>query len=300
MPTGMSRSWSTRPVGGPEQRGPRWTGAPAAVPMAGPPGGRVATGDKGENGMTGRFAGRVGAVTGAGSGLGRCTAERLAAEGAHVACVDIDGDLVAATADGVSRAGGQARPYVCDVSDPGAVKATVAAIVADHGGLHVLCNVAGIGMFGHSTGIAYQDWCRILAVNLTGPFLMCQAALPHLVEVGGNIVNVASDAGSMGLPFGAPYSASKGGLVMLTKSLAREFIERGVRVNAVSPGGMQTAMAADWHYPDDMPLDLMGRFHSPMGTADPSDIAAVIAFVASDDAKRLTGAVVAADGGSTA
>jgi meso-butanediol dehydrogenase/(S,S)-butanediol dehydrogenase/diacetyl reductase len=250
--------------------------------------------------MTGRFAERVVAVTGAGSGLGRATAERMASEGATVACIDVDKDLVTATADNIIGKGGQARPYVCDVSDPGSVSDSMAAIVGDLGGLNVLCNVAGIGMFAHSTDIGYEDWCRILGVNLTGPFLMAQAALPHLLKVGGNIVNVASDAGYMGLPFGAPYSASKGGLVMLTKSLALELITRGVRVNAVSPGGMNTTMAAHWQYPDDASVDLMRRFQSPMGMAEPADIASVIAFVASDDARRMTGAIVAADGGSTA
>jgi NAD(P)-dependent dehydrogenase (short-subunit alcohol dehydrogenase family) len=224
----------------------------------------------------------------------------MAGEGASVACIDVDKELVIDAADAIGRAGGHARPYACDVSDPGAVHDTIAAIASDFGGLNVVCNVAGIGMFAHSTEIAYEDWCRILAVNLTGPFLMCQAALPHLVKVRGNIVNVASDAGYMGLPYGAPYSASKGGLVMLTKSLAVEFLERGVRVNAVSPGGMNTTMTANWQYADDMSADLMRRFQTPMGMAEPSDVASVIAFVASDDAKRMTGAVVAADGGSTA
>jgi NAD(P)-dependent dehydrogenase (short-subunit alcohol dehydrogenase family) len=155
-------------------------------------------------------------------------------------------------------------------------------------------------MFAHTVDIAYADWCRILAVNLTGPFLMTQAALPHLGKVGGNVVNVASDAGAMGLPYGAPYSASKGGLVLLTKSLALELMEQGIRVNAVSPGGMNTPMIGSWGYPENMNAELMRRFLTPMGAAEPADVAKVIAFVASDDAKRMTGAVVAADGGSTA
>jgi NAD(P)-dependent dehydrogenase (short-subunit alcohol dehydrogenase family) len=246
-----------------------------------------------------RFAGKAVAVTGAGSGLGREVARRFAAEGALVGCIDVDRDAVEAVATDISAKGGNARAYPTDVSDPASVDATMESLLADAGQLHVLCNVAGIGLFSRTVELSVEDWNRVLAVNLTGPFLMCRAALPHLEESKGNIVNVASDAAAMGLPYAAAYGASKGGLVMFTKSVANEVLGRGVRVNVVSPGGMNTDMLSTWGFPDGEPFDRLMRFSTPLGTADPADVANVIAFVASDEAHRITGAVIPVDGGST-
>jgi meso-butanediol dehydrogenase / (S,S)-butanediol dehydrogenase / diacetyl reductase len=134
---------------------------------------------------------------------------------------------------------------------------------------------------------------------LTGPFLTCRAALPHLERSKGNIVNVASDGAAMGLPYAAAYGASKGGLVMFTKSVANEMLARGVRANVVSPGGMNTDMLSTWGFPEGEPMDRLMRFSTPLGTADPIDVARVVAFVASEDACRITGAVIPVDGGST-
>ena len=250
--------------------------------------------------MTSRFTDRVVVVTGSASGLGRSTARRMASEGATVACLDVDGAGVEAVAKELNEERDCARPFRCDVSDPESVRSTFEALTAELGRLDVLCNVAGVGLFARTAELRYEEWCRVLGVNLTGPFLTCQAAVPHLVRTAGNIVNVASDSAAMGLPFGSAYSASKGGLVMFTKSLAVELMPRGVRVNAVSPGGMATEMTASWVYPEGESPDPLGRFYTPLGIGEPDDVAAVIAFVASDEARRITGAVVPADGGSTA
>ena len=191
---------------------------------------------------TARFSGRTAIVTGAGSGLGAATARRLAAEGAAVAGLDLAADAAAATAEAITGAGGRARAYAVDVADPAAVREAVAAAARDLGRPSAVVNCAGIGRFYHSHDMPFADWQRIIAVNLTGTFLVCQAALPFLLDGGGNIVNVASNAGLMAQPYSAAYCASKGGVVQLTRALADEYIERGVRVNCIAPGGIDTPL----------------------------------------------------------
>jgi NAD(P)-dependent dehydrogenase (short-subunit alcohol dehydrogenase family) len=177
-----------------------------------------------------RFVECVALVTGAGGGIGAATAQRLAAEGASVMCADVDGDAAARAAAGIE--GAHAVP--CDVSDAASARATVTTTVDRFGRLDVLVNVAGVGSMASTRSLSLDDWERTLRVNLTGTFLMCQAALEPMLERGrGAIVNMASVAGLRATPYNAAYCASKGGVVMLTKSLAVEFGRGGVRVNAV-------------------------------------------------------------------
>jgi NAD(P)-dependent dehydrogenase (short-subunit alcohol dehydrogenase family) len=246
-----------------------------------------------------RFDGRVAIVTGAGSGLGRATALRFASEGASVACLDIVEDAAEKTAGEIAETGGTGRAHRVDVSDPASVRAAVDAAGA-LGRPQVLVNCAGIGRFAHSTEMPFEDWQRIIGVNLTGTFLMCQATLPHLLDGGGNIVNIASNAGLMGQPYSAAYCASKAGVVNLTKALAAEFLDRGVRVNCVAPGGIDTPLQAQFaQFPDGVDWKVFRKFMSPLGNSTPEEIAATIAYIASDEARYIVGAVVSVDGGLT-
>jgi NAD(P)-dependent dehydrogenase (short-subunit alcohol dehydrogenase family) len=247
-----------------------------------------------------RFAGKVVIVTGAGSGIGRATARRLAEEGGAVACLDLSMDTVGEVAAGIEKDGGRAVPLECDVSEPEQVLDAVGAVVDQLGRPDVVCSIAGIGRFYHSTEMTPQQWKRMIDVNLTGTFLVNQAVLPHLLDRGGVIVNTASTSGVMAQPYQAAYCASKGGVIMLTKALALEFLDRKVRINAISPGGVDTPIIKDFaQLPEGADMKRIMRYMSPMGFCQPEDLASLFAYVASDEAHYMTGSIVTMDGGIT-
>jgi NAD(P)-dependent dehydrogenase (short-subunit alcohol dehydrogenase family) len=249
----------------------------------------------------GRFDGRVAIVTGAGSGLGRATAQRFAAEGATIACVDIVADAVTETVDGIETAGGTARAYRADVSDPLTVRTAVDGAASDLGRPSLVVTCAGIGRFFHSHEMPFADWQRIIGVNLTGTFLTVQAALPFLLDGGGSVVTIASNAGLMGQPYSAAYCASKAGVVNLSKALAVEYLKRKVRVNCIAPGGIETPLqAAFMEMPEGVTYKDLRSIMTPLGNSTPEEIANIVAFVASDDCRYMTAAVVSVDGGLTA
>jgi meso-butanediol dehydrogenase/(S,S)-butanediol dehydrogenase/diacetyl reductase len=244
-----------------------------------------------------RFVGRVALVTGAGSGIGRASAIRLASEGASVLAVDVDADRLTAT----KALGGDAMvTFEADLGDPATCRAAVERCVAEFGGMDVLGNVAGIFRADHVTDVTEADYRRVMSVNLDAYFFLSQAAIPHLVERNGNIVNVASNSALQGIPYAAPYAMSKGGVLQLTRALAVEFLKRPLRVNAIAPAGTNTNIAASTPFPPDMDADLIGRMVGVRGLAEPEEVAGVSAFLASDEAKSVTGAVYTIDNGLTA
>lgn len=246
-----------------------------------------------------RFADQVALLTGTGSGIGRATARRLADEGAVVACLDVRG--ADETAAEIVAAGGRARAWTCDVSDAAAVERTVDKVVAELGGLDVVGNIAGIGHFAWSHEESPEWFDRIVSVNLNGTFYVSRFALPHLLARGrGVIVNIASTAGLIGQPWSAAYCASKGGVVLMTKALAYEYRGKGIRVNALAPGGTNTNIIHSFStLPEGAHFREMSKIMTPMGQCEPEEIAAAFAFVASDEARYMTGAIVAVDGGIT-
>jgi meso-butanediol dehydrogenase/(S,S)-butanediol dehydrogenase/diacetyl reductase len=244
-----------------------------------------------------RFEGKVALITGAAAGMGQATCVRMASEGCRVLGVDVNADGLAETQGMVKEAGGEMEIRIVDVSQRSECIDAVAACVETFGRLDVLANVAGILRLVHAGEMTEQDWNLVLGVNLTGPFFMCQAALPHLFESHGNIVNVASNAGLMGQSYAAAYCSSKAGLIGLTRSLAVEFFKKKIRVNAVAPGGTDTQMHNAVVIPEDPDFQLMLRGTVPRKNSPPEDIAAAIAFLASDEAASIHGATLSVDNG---
>lgn len=245
-----------------------------------------------------QFQGKRAIVTGAASGIGRATALHLAREGAQVWAADIAVEGLAETA---KLADGLIANYVYDAADVESCHALVAA-VAEEGGLDILCNIAGMLEWGVTHEFDEARFARIIAVNLTGTYAMCRAALPHLIESKGNIVNMASTAALTGTPYATAYAASKHGVAGLTKSIAVEYAAKGVRVNAVCPGHVDTPMGNKAPPAGDIDWALMMRAAPKLldGKCDPSDIAEMVAFLASDKASKITGVLFNVDGGQLA
>lgn len=248
-----------------------------------------------------RFGGRAAIVTGAASGIGRATALRLAADGARVACLD-QADAVDQTVDEIREAGGTAMAAKVDVRSEDSVAAAVATAEAAHGPALILANVAGVLRFAHTHEVEVAEWDLLLDVNLKGPFLMARAVIPGMLAAGGGVItNVASSAGMFGQAFMAHYCASKGGVVLLTKSLAWEYLKRNIRVNAISPGGVETAMTGAVAFPAGIDFGLIKKTMAVDNKMlRPDEPAALIAYLSSDEAAGINGAVIPIDHAITA
>ena len=214
--------------------------------------------------------------------------------------LDVQREGLEETTKLAQESGGEAIGLLCDVADPEAVKDAVEQCVSAFGKLDSLCNIAGILHFDNTHDLSLETWNRVLAVNLTGTFLMCQEALPHLLAGGGNIVNMASTAALAGQPWTAAYSASKGGVLALTYTLAVEYGKQGLRANAVCPGSVKTPMHDVFALPEGANAELLQRI-MPLDTFRGPEVAgALVAFLASDDASHINGERVRVDGGTLA
>ncbi len=239
-------------------------------------------------------------VTGAASGIGRAIAERLAHDGAAVAVFDRDGDAATAAAADIVAAGGRATGHAVDVTDRAGIETAVAEVAASTGAPTILVNNAGIDFFGPFLKIDLATWNRVLEVNLTGTFHCCQVVIPHMLEAGwGRIVNISSSSAQGGQQLMAPYVASKAAMIGLTKSLALELGPKGITVNTIPPGFIDTPLLRKTeargllgdsvdHHASLTPVRRVGR---------PDDIANACAFLVGEDAGYVTGQVIGVNGG---
>jgi meso-butanediol dehydrogenase/(S,S)-butanediol dehydrogenase/diacetyl reductase len=254
--------------------------------------------------MSKRFEGKSALVTGAASGIGRASANRLGSEGAALVLADINlegGETVARVIR--EEYGVPATAIWFDATQPKTCREMVDKAVAALGRLDVLLNIAGIFNWNHTTDFDDDAWDEIIGIDLSSLFHISKRALPHLVETKGNIVNASSTAGLKGQAYCAAYCAAKHGVVGLTKALAIEYAGKGVRVNAVCPGGIDTALSDKVAWVETFDVQLLSLLNGKlnggaMGHAD--EVAASFAYLASDEAKYITGATYAIDGGQLA
>lgn len=251
-------------------------------------------------GSMNRFENKVALLTGAASGIGWATSRRLAAEGASVFAVDVNRDGLASLVEEVRSQQGTIESHVADVSSVSECRTAVSACIEAFGRLDVLGNIAGISWQEHVGAVDESQWDQIFAVNVKGPFFLSQAALPHLLEARGNIVNIASNAAVMGMAYTVPYCATKGAVAQLTRALAMEYVKTPLRVNAIAPGGVDTPMTRNFRMPPDFDFDLIRPGMGFRSMSDPEQIAALFAFLASAEAMNIHGAVIHADNGLTA
>lgn len=248
----------------------------------------------------GQFTGKVALITGAGAGIGRAIATEWARRGGTAIVTDLVKDAAAQVASKIEAAGGRASAYELDVSSLDSIKTVVAAAIAKGGGLDALFNVAGTNLPKTVEETDDTEWQRILDVNLTSVYRCSKYALPALRARRGAIVNIASIAGIIGEGRCAAYSASKGGVVLLTRNMAMDFAAEGVRVNVICPAGAKTPRTEEYMRKvpgmerEMLQLRPIGRF------ASPEEIARPALFLASDDASYVTGSVLVVDGGLTA
>jgi 2-hydroxycyclohexanecarboxyl-CoA dehydrogenase len=243
---------------------------------------------------------RVAVVTGAASGMGLAVSQRLAERGHRVALLDLDGDGAQRAAANLRANGAKALGCKVDVVDRTAVDEALRQVRSEFGPVEIMVTSAGAAAFERFTDITLESWNRILAINLTGTFHCLQAAIPDMVSARwGRIVTISSSSGQQGAPRMAHYSASKGGVIALTKTLAREYGSLGITVNNIPPSAIDTPMSRNAQAAGEVPgSDVLGA-RIPVGrVGTPDDIAAACVFLCSDEASYITGQVIGVNGGS--
>ena len=250
----------------------------------------------------GQLERRVAFVTAAGGGIGGAIARRFAAEGAAVCCVDIDADAVRRTAERIDKASGRAMACVCDVSDEGAVRSALDRAVASFGALNIVVNAAAASEpLGDVVEMPLSTWQQVLAVNLTGIFIVCKHAIPHLRAAGGgSIVNVASQLGSVVIRRRPAYVSTKGAVIQLSKSMAVDFAADKIRVNSLSPGATETSRLLARNPSMEAVREALIPRHPIGRLGQPEEIASAALFLASDESSFVTGSDLIVDGGYTA
>jgi NAD(P)-dependent dehydrogenase (short-subunit alcohol dehydrogenase family) len=251
-------------------------------------------------GQASDMTGKVALVTGAGGGLGQAVAIALARAGADVGVVDVKEDGLRETAAQIEGLGRKALIHAADLSVAENCPAAVTATVGAFGRLDALCNVAGVLKLANSHEMPVEDWNLVMAINLTAPFLLSKAAIPHLLQSEGAIVNVTSLAAHIGEAYAAAYCASKGGLAQLTKAMAMEYLKTPLRINAISPGGMVTPIGASFIPPAGADPELLGRYRPIRGLVEVADMADMVAYLVSPASAGFHGAVIQMDKGITA
>ncbi|MEO7656677.1 MAG: SDR family oxidoreductase [Sphingomicrobium sp.] len=246
------------------------------------------------------MTGRVALVTGAASGVGRATALELARLGADLCLVDLNAAPLDEAAGEARAAGVKVHVYAADLSRRETCSAAVAETMQAFGRLDALCNIAGVFLPANTHDMPADHWELTMSVNLSAPFYLIQAAIPHLLAVDGAVVNVTSCAGISAQAYSAAYCATKAGLNHMTKSLALEYMHKPIRFNAVAPGGMLTTMTRTVQFPADMDRELFQRCSPLRGLVPPEDVAEMVAFLCSSASKSYHGAIITIDNGITA
>jgi NAD(P)-dependent dehydrogenase (short-subunit alcohol dehydrogenase family) len=248
--------------------------------------------------LTPDMNGKAAVVTGAASGLGRAAALKLAEAGAKLLLVDVHEERLNETGSMIS--GGEVLLHPANLADPDTCAPIIERAVSQFGRLDALCNVAGVIRMTHFQQMRREYYDLTIAVNLTAPVLLCQAAIPHLLETEGAIVNTVSTAAWLGEAYAVAYCASKAGLLAATKALAMEYVRKPIRINAVAPGGMMTNISEAMGFPEDAEMDLIARYSGLRGLVEVDDVADIIALLASPQGSGFHGTCITRDAGISA